>query len=735
LSARRAAGSGWAPSQVQGRNAPFSSRPTCATARETKPRRAAGATGPKGGASEALWGAGREEGQVAERRVSGGSRRPPALAGKRRPPRRRASRRGDSAISTVIGFAMALLVYTAALAVWFSAQPDTSSTHSDASILDSRSLGGLDQILGDPGLSGASSAWLTDPDHLSRFGIADASKAGRLDLEKLRNLTKGSMSTNGSNGLLDYGEAKAALGLGKYDFHLRIYPILNSLADGSDLVKANVSYIGDFLQQQSTYANYPVENTSSSADGTPVGVSVTVTNNGTVATVFQVEFSAALTNGNLVDTANTRLLAPTESQTVNERLYKTTDWSWAGAKNVDVTISDRSKSVGHFAINLSSYTMTAGPNHGDAAVTADADRLLYKTNQKPTIYFNVWDGKGAVEKNVEINLTVRDVTTGSILRSWQGDTKKNGDSNKIAFDVLPAGYYRVEVYKVSDSSYNSTDYFLVTDDDIGDFTTDDTTPWTETAQSAYERSVVKSLVKDWSNTTYDVGGDVYPDLKKVMNNDLAANLTTGMYDVLVVGSGVDQNAMTSASAKYAVRDFVLNGGLLVALGSDAQQVNWLEPLFHSSLSTASDAVGVPDTTNPILHSPEELAYDTYDDHDHAWEFSRDEDASHFSHVIPVAGATYAQDILSVSKPGHYGNGTIILTSWEPYDLTHPQDFDEARKLLNNFFSFRLGALYVDFGPRIPDYAEVGSSSRVATAPDPTHAEGEVMVRTILYVFH
>ena len=103
--------------------------------------------------------------------------------------------------------------------------------------------------------------------------------------------------------------------------------------------------------------------------------------------------------------------------------------------------------------------------------------------------------------------------------------------------------------------------------------------------------------------------------------------------LLVVGSDVDHNSMTSSAAKQTIRDWVYAGGFLIVFGSYQQAVQWLQPIFHSALDSASDPLLTPDTAHPILHTPNELDYVSFDSGGNIWEFNRDEDASHFSPVI------------------------------------------------------------------------------------------------------
>lgn len=651
----------------------------------------------------------------------------------------------DAAAAAIAGFAVVVAIYAIAFVAFLSFVEAPRGQQREGPVLEARADSGLLEVVTGEGRTSTGMAWYKDADKITRFGLAQEARPGHLDPDKLRNLTKGNMTRDGANALLDYEEARDALGLGAgYEFHLRTHPVLSTLDEaGLRPVRGlDVAYVGNFSQKNDAYSNYPVLNTSGYEDkGDHVYVNVTITNNGSADTVFQVEFSVPLDDGYLVDTATTPLLAkdpdgsgPQEGgkHTASLKLYKTSAWEWASSTNkkVSVKISDPSKKVGDFSIDLSSVDMTS-PAYGTyAAVSASPGKLWYKTNQKPAIHFDLWEGDGDTKKNVDVKIWVNN-SAGSVA-SWQGQT--SGNNKWTLPDTLAAGWYNVTIHLLSDPTFNGSDAFQVTDADVGDFTSGGSNDIEQGSDSEYERGLLERLVDGWVNRTYDDrGGDVYPDLKKVMNNDLGSNLTN--YDVLVVGSNVDHTAMTSDAAKSAVKDFVLGGGLLVVLGSQDQQVTWLQPLFHATLTTSGESIGVPDPTHPILHVPEELAWQTYVDNGKTWEFNTDEDASHFTHVIVREGGGNKQkDVLAVSKPGHFGNGTIVLTAWTIFALTSPQSGDEALATMYNFLLHALGYLFIDFGPSIPTYAEVASSTRLAAAPHPAVKDEQVLVRVVLYVF-
>lgn len=655
----------------------------------------------------------------------------------------RALRAGDAATTAVVSFAVVVAVYAVAFAAFLTFLQSPATTHREGASLEVRAEGGLVEMLASAGQTRQySKAWFKDADNVTRLGLTQDDGKDLLDLDKMRNLTRGSFQKNATNKLLDYEEARSALGLAGFDFHLRSYPIFSTLdeSDRKPVRGVDVAYVGNWVKQDSGYSNYPVKYTTSVENKTDhVYVNVTVTNNGTVDTVFQAEFSVPLSSGYLTDTANTPKLAKDPDgdgageggkHTVSLKLYKTSSWTWASSddKNVSVKINDPKKKVADFKVELTHPMNGYTSNNADyTAVTASPAKLTFKTNQKIKVELDLVKGNGNNQDDIPLTVTLTQ-PDGTLI---QEKAAESGDN--VEFNSQSAGWYGINVRRDSDAGFNSTDAIQVTDDDTGEFVSNTDSAWVESSGSQYERALLLGLVENFTNTTYDVNGDVYPDQKQVMNNDLAANITG--YDIVIVGSEVDHTAMTSEAAKGAVKDFVFAGGLLIVLGSLDQQVTWLQPMFHATLTTSGDGIGVPDPTHPILHTPEELAWENYQDNGRTWEFNSDADASHFAHVIVREGSgNKQQDVLAVSKPGHFGNGTIVLTAWLLFSLGSPQNDDEAKSTLYNFLMHAFGSLYVDFGPRIPDHAEVASSSRMATAPNPVVKDERVLVRVVLYVF-
>jgi hypothetical protein len=212
-------------------------------------------------------------------------------------------------------------------------------------------------------------------------------------------------------------------------------------------------------------------------------------------------------------------------------------------------------------------------------------------------------------------------------------------------------------------------------------------------------------------------GDVYPDVKSYLNDNLPGRLAG--YDMLVVGSGVDQSTLTSASVKYAIRDWVLAGGTLVVLGSAALNYQWLEPLFSVGVHTANGSPTAPDPSHPLLATPNVLQWTLYDDHAMGWDIKNTgSNAAYnsFSHVIVQAG----QDALAVSKDGGFGAGRIVLTTYLPREMAAAPNLGqaEAEHFLDNIILFSdRSDLYLEYGPEQPPDSAVAVAVRTTTQWD------------------
>lgn len=630
---------------------------------------------------------------------------------------------------------LAVGIYSLALAVLLQGPQRFESNQEDLSRLESEAATALDLIVETAGIGAAGTAWASDPDNLKRFGLLADDGSGLLSLEKMRNLTRGNL-TAGANGLPDYAEIRSALGLDGKDFHLRSRPLLPALGAGDfePLSGLKLAYVGDFSDTDGSgqaVSRLVQFGTSGLDNGTFIQVNVSITNNGTASTVFQVSFEASLDDGIAVETQNSPLLEPGASCVLTTRYYKTSGWDWDDDANMNVSIqvSDPRGTVGSAKVSLAGYAMATGGN-GIAQLWIDAERLYLTSGENARFPFGAYDGEGDNANGVSVTIELRNASSNALLQSWSETTSNNG---KVQYNSIQAGTYVLGIRK-SDGSIVNNDTIHVTQGTVGDFAPGGAITLREGRSSIVERAVLSALLPDFVNRTYNESGDVYPDVKRVLNNDFATNITG--YRVVIVGSEVDHNSMTSAGAKLAVRDWVLAGGVLIVFGSSSQQVGWLQPLFHASLATAGSGISVPDPTHPILHTPEELQYLNWIDNGYTWQLNS-QSSEDFTHVITrtSGGGSGSNDLLAVSKPGHFGSGEIVLTAFTPYNLTAGEASLEPKKMFYNFLLQAMNPLYVDLGPMIPLDQQVATATRIALAPNPLPiGASHVSVQFTLYVW-
>lgn len=223
-----------------------------------------------------------------------------------------------------------------------------------------------------------------------------------------------------------------------------------------------------------------------------------------------------------------------------------------------------------------------------------------------------------------------------------------------------------------------------------------------------------------------IDGDIYPDIKAYLDLNLPSRLVN--YDLLVVGSGVDQSSMTSNGVKGAIHDWVEAGGTLVVLGSDKMNYQWLQPLFSSGVQTANGAASAPDPSHPLLQEPHVLDWTHYNDHNVGWDIKA-QDADGFSDVIVKDGA----DILAISNDGALGAGRVILTSYLPREIASTISQAEAEHFLENIVLFTdHSKLYLEYGPTQPTNIPVAVAVRQSYVYDPTL--GQVPVRVEIHLW-
>ena len=621
-------------------------------------------------------------------------------------------------------------------------------------------------------------------------GPSDPGRSNNLSYSKFANINSAKMSANPTNNFADYEEAHRSLGLvGRgLDFHVRSEPVLASVkqilgtAQKDPFLKP--LYLGNYVPgSDDTPIVRPTITTSGSfaIDGSgEFGVlSVLISNTGSVTSGFSVDFSVLLEDKPIVFTVNSYPIAGGSSATVSATLRKSDDWSWpdVSTSNPDpqkftYVVSD---SIGPLPGASGSAPMTAAmdyPGNGpeNEITTLSMDRRNYGTpfsasNKWPKAKYAAYDGEGNGINNFgnqagDVEMLIFKSGTATPVATIADPTSSQSLESALegaVNDEIPdtgLGQYRVELW-VPDSStglLHSTAYFEIVgastecNIDPGDFVP---------ASSVITESVYVDMVFDaydhgasdarFSHATLpDVpGGDVFPDVKCAMNNDLPrfledanGNPTLATYTTLIVGSDVDHNVMTSDAAKGTIRDWVFAGGTLIVFGSSQQSVQWLQPIFHAALDSGSTSLYTPDPDHPALNVPNELDYTTFDALTD-WDYNSGSDA-YFSHVVSAGD----DDVLGISNSGSFGSGKVILSGWRPYSIqasqpahcsTAPTAECQGLGLLHNLVVLSYRNLYLDYGPSVPLFASNGVQTRIASVYHPDLKQ-LVTVYIQVYVF-
>lgn len=616
-------------------------------------------------------------------------------------------------------------------------------------------------MLGSPGVGwystvscvGGAATGTLDGDNLQRFGLgaercgdAAATGAWNLSFAKLSDLASATFSPS-ANDHADYEDARRSLGLDSsgYEFHLRTWPLMPSveavLGTGYRDPYSRVAYIGDYRSEDASGpVGYEIQKSCGFIDSaTSVLVYADVTNNGSTPTAVEGTFSVPLDDSEMVIADHTASILPTATARLSATLKKSADWDWDGAPTVSLVVSDILRDLGSCTIDLTGVTMTlASTTKQLTSNAASLESLLSGGSTSLKVYYEAYDGEGSSVSYSDWKLEVRN-SLGALAgsdaslsnRGWETFTLTLPDTYKI--NLLSVAGTLLDTDNVTVGATSMTPFTPsgvgVTNYQVGDAVE---------AESAFVAALVQGFSRAVYNATYDTpeidfqaGGDVYPDLKTVLNNDLAALLlggdgagTLAHYNAIVVGSNVDHNAMTSAAAKQAIRDWVFAGGFLIVFGSDEQSVTWLQPIFHSAISSASGGISTPDATHPVLHTPNELDYASFATGGLAWRYNSGSDA-YFTHVVKQG----ADDVLGVSEAGAFGEGGVLLSTWRPYDLqgggaTGVCDPDAlsgscpALQLVHNYLVMGYRDLYVDYGPAIPEGQDVAVSRHIATTFHP-----------------
>ncbi|HUR25155.1 MAG TPA: hypothetical protein VM327_03965 [Candidatus Thermoplasmatota archaeon] len=673
-------------------------------------------------------------------------------------------------------------------------------------------------------------------DNLTRLGLLDAQSPvnNMLDYAKFQNLRAAPLEANAHDGLVNYDEALAVLGLDTagVDFHIRAYPALQSV---SDLLACQtvamrpvckdpnlkVAYIGDIqppavpapptaAMLRSQLGNPVVTCSVSTASPKAYTLSTTVTNGvaGNPATQFNGVFLATFSAGpTFTKSVKTPVLAGGASSTLSVDVPYYGGRRCGTGTNITVDLYDPSNKL------LDIDTPTGGLTSAVPAPAATSNKDLWLDS---ATYFVAGSpvvvnydgseldsrGRSIGLKSKPLYLEVRDGEdpAGTVRFSQAFTTASSGRGASITITPTPGvGVYTARLYDGSSAASGSlrvASRLIVVSAAPGPYVPSSgaggssasygVDPLGPTPSEVY---FLDSLIQQFCPTYYDTKtssplptlpvwdarcaafkpsgadpfqpGDVFPDAKNPLRSSLVPRLicqvTAGCpngvakdsprYDltnVLVVGTNVDHNEMAPAEIKYAIEDWVKGGGTLIVLGSVDQSVNWLMPILKTGIKSSSGGVSVPDAAHPVLHVPDELDYAAYKAHDQVWDFRGSHDADElFTQIVAQGDGTDFEPILAVSNPGSIQDadtgtsGTVILTTWRPYDLfdcgTCSNRILEGQKFLNNVLMLGYGDLYLDYGPAIPPDTNVVPAVRFAQIQHPQFAD-PIQLKMNVFVF-
>lgn len=623
-------------------------------------------------------------------------------------------------------------------------------------------------LLNSPGVVTGGGAWdqtEDTADTIERLGLLSPDGAG-IQLEKLRNLRLAPFEANATDGYANYEEVKTALGLDDkgLDFHIRAKPTLKNVEEILDDPslrdqQLKVTYIGNVSSKSSSGTsidgNITVDDftcEASPASTKSWRFSINVTNGGTTATQFFAVFD--INNGGTVVTRQDQgtLLAAGDRGIIHVDVENTDEVDCTSSTTAEVDLLD--------PVQLLRTQTVSGPMISGSPALADDTfytnvGVPYTTlSGNDDVEINYYgtaflDEDGEVITSHELLLEVREGTdpSGTLKHSDSAEVKSNTNQQRFKFDASsdlgPAGEYTAYLKHVP-SGIVATQRIVILADEPDAYAPDGasgTTSWEEDPAMQVEIGFLHDLAEQFCPAYFDTttvgwdvnetwndrcghfktvdplwdgtvhSGDVLPDLQKelwgleakLLKLEADGVTKTPRYDLvntLVVGSNVAHNSMTSNNFGDPLEQWVLGGGTLIVFGSPGQSTQWLQNLFHAGQTSSSGGISAPDVSHPLLSTPEQLSYEDYDTSGKGWKYTGGAD-EHFTDVVEQGGTP----VTAISDPGDFGEGTIVLTSWLPYDLFGTGTGTagmEGLRLMYNFMMQGYRDLFLDYGPPLPD---------------------------------
>ncbi|MEA3199391.1 MAG: trimeric autotransporter adhesin [Thermoplasmata archaeon] len=601
-------------------------------------------------------------------------------------------RASGSLVSFVVGAAVFLIGATYLL--HFAMQPPGAQQDAlTTADLKSTSDHTMQVLLGGAGVPSTWSDTTSGVDGVSQLGLLQGGSTSRVDAAKFDALTHGSSSAASSNGYVDYPEAKAALGLTGYEFHLRGSPVISSSSDHGvvGMSTFHVAYVGQFTGGQFSSA---AVTESDSLASLPIDYNPALHDATTAPTGDKYEDDSTFLRTNLVPNLG---IGVTQTLVANGQ----------GTPKDDFTV------VNGTAVSPVTGSTTRALAISDGG-TASKSSLGYTKGREMRAVVGIADFA-----SVPVTTTM----------TWTELVNTSGDQGDYGFVELSSDNGATWHAITNGLNARSTD----TSGGVSNWTTHTITIDATNCPSCLGAVAVEVAFHWVADTDSTTGKGWIIDDVSIGSTGFSQNFEKPVYDMLVIGSSVAQNALTDNAVKSAIGNYVnVYGGRLMVLGGE-QNVQWLQPLMHVGISGSSSSVATPDTTNPLLSVPNELDWSSYSNNNKVWDFSGGSDNGLFTGVVQT---TAGQDILALSNTGAFGaygkNGSVILTTYLPYTMSADQ---RASFFANTLTYGKYRALYFDLGPTVPTGVPVAVSTRTAVIDMTTDGSGiYVEISITMYIW-
>ncbi|MHB8633414.1 MAG: hypothetical protein ACYDBQ_05520 [Thermoplasmatota archaeon] len=684
---------------------------------------------------------------------------------------------GEEAVGQIVGFLVGGVVFLAAVGTLLVATREAGPGARDApATVNGLAAASLAQVLmRSPGLSGNGSAdWTQSPDSVVRLGLMDPG-TGALSLEKFDNLRRAGVASNGTDGLVNYADARHGFGLDRagLGFHIRTWPEFASLkavldAGGRIDTGLRLDYIAH-ASGPSGVAAAPVVSTPTCTAGAVDGIRTytlyaNVTNGGGAATLFSGTFQVTAEGQTLLAARPADAFPVASGATAAFRLSLPAVESYCDAGAVisfNLTSPGRTWGVTRATL-MADITPTSGsvPPYD---MRADANASYLSGHAVPVTL----SAPGATHpSSAYIGLEVL-ARSGTALFSSVPVTHLV-DSSTYPYSGIPstlaAGNYTLHIWGYLNPGHTTPvaeawQPLSIVAAPAAPFSGASVGSGNATLSAQGEASLLEGLVQGFcpyyaGSTTSSplpgvapyslrcgaLPGGVYADGQGLGSLPVAlavgpdplhpGNLHPLHVDALVVGSDVNHTLLSAPALQGAIGNWTRAGGQLMVFGSSPADSSWLKPLFATAVLSSGGGLTTPDVDNPMLHTPYDLAVPSYQAPANAWQVA----AAQRSQITQVVQDQAGNDLLAVSDPGSLGMGRVVLTEWTPGHLLaqNVTNAVEARHLAANLVLGCYQDLFLDYGPPLPVDVQVEPAVGLGTVQDPVL--GQVTVHYVVYVF-